>query len=255
MYLIPEGPNAGNLSPSFLALTATDGINSSPAIKYGKGLGNSQKNNFAPRFGFAYQMNPKLVVRGGWGMFYNGFENRGFSPNIGENYPFQFQLHLFPERRTPITPVHRSQAARRRDPAAPRRLKLASRARRLSPSLGHASGLACGHPVQLQTPYTMGGNLTVQYQLTPTMSVQVALCQFAGAPPGVVPELQQPDFDRVPTSTPESQLSCRSPTSGYNSSYAATGGMQHYQRLSRRKLEKQFGNGLNFLFTYTSRRP
>ena len=25
-------------------------------------------------------------------MFYNGFENRGYSPNIGENYPFQFQF-------------------------------------------------------------------------------------------------------------------------------------------------------------------
>ena len=29
-------------------------------------------------------------------MFYNGFENRGYSPNIGENYPFQFQFN-FPE--------------------------------------------------------------------------------------------------------------------------------------------------------------
>src|SRR5207244_12433177 len=59
---------------------------------YGVGLGNSQKTNFAPRVGFAYQVNPQFVVRGGFGMFYNGFENRGFSPNIGENYPFQFNF-------------------------------------------------------------------------------------------------------------------------------------------------------------------
>ena len=27
-------------------------------------------------------------------MFYNGFENRGFSPNLGENYPFQFNFSV-----------------------------------------------------------------------------------------------------------------------------------------------------------------
>ncbi len=62
--------------------------------KYGKGLGNSQKHNFAPRVGFAYQVTPKLVARGGFGIFYNGFENRGFSPNLGENYPFQFNFQF-----------------------------------------------------------------------------------------------------------------------------------------------------------------
>ncbi|NWG12853.1 MAG: TonB-dependent receptor [Acidobacteria bacterium] len=29
------------------------------------------KNNFAPRFGFAYQLNPKTVMRGGYGLFYS----------------------------------------------------------------------------------------------------------------------------------------------------------------------------------------
>src|SRR5260370_27602190 len=62
---------------------------------YSKTLATSQKGNFAPRFGFAYQANPKLVVRGGLGLFYNGFENRGFSPNLGENYPFQFNFSFF----------------------------------------------------------------------------------------------------------------------------------------------------------------
>ena len=44
-------------------------------------------------FGFAYQVTPKLVARGGFGIFYNGFENRGYSPNLGENYPFQFNFN------------------------------------------------------------------------------------------------------------------------------------------------------------------
>src|SRR5882762_458458 len=101
MYLIPPGPNSAFLattptcppsSTSFQCLLIKDGITLAITSKYGKGLGNSQKTNFAPRFGFAYQVNPKLVARGGFGIFYNGFENRGFSPNLGENYPFQFNF-------------------------------------------------------------------------------------------------------------------------------------------------------------------
>src|SRR6267378_6098720 len=91
-YRIPVGKNSGNLSASFNSLLAADGVKLAVTNTYGKGLGNSQKTNFAPRFGFAYQVNPKLVARGGFGIFYNGFENRGFSPNLGENYPFQFNF-------------------------------------------------------------------------------------------------------------------------------------------------------------------
>src|SRR6185437_12111436 len=98
MYLIPNGPNSGNLSSGcptcFTDLLAKDGIALTIGNKYGKGLGNSQKTNFAPRVGFAYQVTPKLVARGGFGIFYNGFENRGFSPNLGENYPFQFNFQF-----------------------------------------------------------------------------------------------------------------------------------------------------------------
>src|SRR2546429_4170664 len=103
---MPGGKNSCNntfVSVSFTTLLAQDGIKCLATDAYGGGLGNSQKNNFAPRVGFAYQVNPKLVVRGGWGMFYNGFENRGYSPNIGENYPFQFQFN-FPEP-NPNTPI------------------------------------------------------------------------------------------------------------------------------------------------------
>src|SRR5204862_1788714 len=84
-----------NLSPGFTSLLTTDNIALAVTNKYGKGLGKSQKTNFAPRFGFAYQVTPKFVARGGFGMFYNGFENRGYSPNLGENYPYQFSFSYF----------------------------------------------------------------------------------------------------------------------------------------------------------------
>ena len=35
-----------------------------------RGLSNTNYKNFAPRIGFAYQVMPKLVMRGGYGIFY-----------------------------------------------------------------------------------------------------------------------------------------------------------------------------------------
>ncbi len=97
-FLIPSNGKSdkglpANLSSSFQALTATDGIAVVITDKYGKGLVQTQKTNFAPRVGFAYQVSPKLVTRGGFGMFYNSFENQGYGPNIGENYPFVFNFN------------------------------------------------------------------------------------------------------------------------------------------------------------------
>ena len=70
----------------------------SAAGKYGQGLVQTQKTNFAPRVGFAYEVSPKLVTRGGFGLFYNSFENQGYGPNIGENYPFVYNFNFVSTR-------------------------------------------------------------------------------------------------------------------------------------------------------------
>jgi Carboxypeptidase regulatory-like domain/TonB dependent receptor len=54
-----------------------------------RGLINPDLNNFAPRIGFAYQLADKLVLRGGYGVFYGGQESGPFSnPSPGFNPPF-----------------------------------------------------------------------------------------------------------------------------------------------------------------------
>jgi outer membrane receptor protein involved in Fe transport len=75
-FLIPaSGKDNRTLSSSFTSLLAKDGITLAQTDKYGQGLIQTQKINFAPRVGFAYQISPKLVVRGGFGFFSNSFEN------------------------------------------------------------------------------------------------------------------------------------------------------------------------------------
>ena len=78
----------------FLDLLAKDGIALGSTNKYGNALVQAQQTNFAPRAGFAFQATPKLVLRGGVGLFFNAFENQGYGPNIGENYPFVYNFNF-----------------------------------------------------------------------------------------------------------------------------------------------------------------
>jgi hypothetical protein len=248
LYIIPVGKNSGNLSPSFLSLLASQPVPITLAVtdKYGQGLGNSENTNFAPRIGLAYQVNPKLVVRAGFGIFYNGFENRGFSPNLGENYPFQFNFSFSaPNDATPITFPGCNTAG----PGNTATFETGFSCTPLSPLLVNASGLALrGIQFNYKTPYTMGANLTVQYQLTPTMSVQ------AGYVTSLARHLESFPGSNNPTSIANASVAEKTlvpfPDFGFGASYAATAGMSAYHSLQT-KLEKQFANGLNFLFAYT----
>jgi hypothetical protein len=251
-YLLPASVTTANLSPSFLALTALDGINVVSSNKYGGGLGSSQKANFAPRVGIAYQMTPKLVIRAGWGMFYNGFENRGYSPNIGENYPFQFQFN-FPEPNPnqPITFPGCTTAG----PGGSGTFETGFSCTPLNPALVNANGLGLlGIQFNYITPYTMSGNFTVQYQLAPSMSVQVAYVSSLARHLEVFPSTNQVTAI-LPTQNPDGtslnpQNFIPFPDFGRGTSYAATEGSSNYNGLQA-KLEKQFQSGLNFLLTYT----
>ena len=266
-YLLPASTpcDATHLSASFLTLLATDKINCLSTNKYGGGLGNSQKDNIAPRLGFAYQVNPKLVVRGGFGIFYNGFENRGFSPNIGENYPFQFNFSFFPGLKTTSTGAFDPTGLYPYATAGPggtpcggiganpmkglATFEAGFSCTPLSPLQVIASGLGLrGIQFNYKTPYSMGGNLTVQYQLTPSMSLQAAYVTTQGR------HLETfPSSNNVPVITDNNanQASLVAfQDFGRGNSYAATQGDSIYHGLQT-KVEKSYANGLNFLFAYT----
>lgn len=59
-----------------------------------KALVNADKNNFAPRVGFAYELNKKTVVRAGYGVYYSP-ENDARSDVLTKNYPFNNQQVYF----------------------------------------------------------------------------------------------------------------------------------------------------------------
>jgi hypothetical protein len=265
MYILPAGTNPANLSSSFTNLLAADGITLAITNKYGKGLGNSQKSNFAPRIGFAYQVTPKFVARGGFGIFYNGFENRGYSPNLGENYPFQFNFNFgSPNDWTPRTFPGCSTAG----PGGTATFETGFSCTPLDPTLVLANGLGLrGIQFNYQTPYTMSGNFTLQYQLTPSLSVQAGYVTSlarhlevfpnSNNPTALLPTGAQLTNTAGPNGGPGSgatytpaQGGLPFPDFGQNNSYALTEGASYYHGLQT-TVEKRYAKGLNFLATYT----
>src|SRR5262249_5199859 len=89
------------LSRDVLNALAKDGIAFVESSKFA--FGEPQNTNFAPRFCFAYQVGSRLVLRGGYGLFFGGFENIG-GDNLGGNYPFLYTFNFpAPDLAHPIT--------------------------------------------------------------------------------------------------------------------------------------------------------
>jgi carboxypeptidase family protein len=61
---------------------------------YARGLVHPDKNDFAPRLGFAYQAMNKLVLRGGYGIFYQHDVRIGSESVLGENPPAFYDQSL-----------------------------------------------------------------------------------------------------------------------------------------------------------------
>jgi carboxypeptidase family protein/TonB-dependent receptor-like protein len=256
LYIIPPGPLATQLSTSFESLLAADGIGLAVTKQYGKGLGRSQTSNWAPRFGFAYQATPKFVVRGGAGMFYNGFENRGYSPNLGENYPFQFSFQF--QQKNDATPINQFAGCATATPTGGMTLETGFSCIPLDPKAVTASGLQLrGIQFDYQTPYSIGANFTLQYQLTPSLSVQGGYVGTFGRHLEVFPGSNLPTRLLPPNTTltnPGGLLASQGglpfPDFGQNASYATTQGSSYYHGLQT-SVNKKFAKGLDFLFAYT----
>jgi hypothetical protein len=238
-YLYPVSRETNPALPaSFLQTLQKDGI----ALQYTNNVsGYSSLDNFAPRFGAAYQVNPKLVVRGGYGIFYGGFVNSSGGDHLGtNNFPFLFNLsYPAPDPAHPITPnnsIGLLQNGLLYVPVSPGAV---------TPSIGFNS---IGRQFYYPTAYTQAANVSVQYQLTPNQSVQAAYVGTFGRhlqiAPGAnwVSELLPPttnffNYIPFPDFAPEFTYATFEANSGYNS-----------LQLS---FERRSSSGLVFLANYT----
>jgi len=138
----------------------------------------------------------------------------------------------------------------------------------LNPLAVNAAGLQLrGIQFDYQTPYSIGTNLTLQYELTPSLSVQAGYVGTFGRHLEVFPGSNRPTALLPPNTTltngagatpgtpgtgglPASQGGLPFPDFAQNASYATTNGSSYYHGLQT-SVNKKFSNGLNFLFAYT----
>ena len=267
--LSTNGTCSGVGCAGFTDLLAQDGITLYQTNRYGQGLLQTQKTNFAPRIGLAFQDPRKLVARGGFGLFYNSFENQGYGPNIGENYPFVYNLDYTPNA-NPTGPSIASQVAptsyntpfagcATAGPGGTASLESGFSCIPFTPTAVNALGLGLqGLQFDYSTPQTYSANLTLQYSITRSLAATGSYVYTHGAnlqggvgyqnvnqilPAGVSTGKGCPYADFA-------EASCVPFVDFGGGSYQATYGVSSYHGLQT-KLEEQLANGLTFLLTYT----
>lgn len=225
------------LSPDFLAAAKTDNID--VGCSSVPGLGHSQLTNFAPRVGFAYQFTPKLVARGGFGIFYGGFENSTIETYV--DFPFQFTLD-YPEL-TPTQPIIFPNGA-----IGTLETGL-SAITPLTSAVAEPSGVSfTGEDFHMKTPYTEGYNLTLEYQLTPNQTVQAGYVGNTVRHLGSYINPNSPS-EILPPGLNSFQYS---PYPDFTNSitYSSFAGDSYYNSLQL-NYERRFSAGLNVLANFT----
>ena len=247
-YMTAGHKTSPGLSTSFTDALVRDGIDLVYTNDYGTGMGVIQKLNFSPRVGFAYSVTPRWVVRGGFGIFYGVFENRGGYPSLGYNYPFQYSIGLSDTSNggistvTPVTYTNGTTGT----------LENGMSGIPLDPQDVSYSGLALrGIQLHYQTPYTQGFNVTVQYQLTQHDSVEAGYVGSqarhleASVGQNNVTQLLPPG---TPTTGATNYIPF--PDFGAGMPYYATSGNSAYNSLQTKWVHQTSG-GLDLLLGYT----
>ncbi|MCI0660035.1 MAG: TonB-dependent receptor [Acidobacteria bacterium] len=242
-YIIPaRRRDDPRVSQAFIDGLAASGIDLVYADEFGSGIGLVQKKNFGPRFGFAYQFTNKFVLRGGYGIYYGGFENRGGNPSLGYNYPFQFDFTLrSPNEVRPLVYPDGSLGT----------LERGLLGVPLDPSQVNPGGLNLrGIEFAYKTPYTQGYNLIAQYELGSRNSVEVGYVASLGRHIETFVGTNHIHTVLPPGQGLNAQNYVPFPIFARGSSLAATTGNSHYHALQA-KFQRRFSRGLDALVSYT----
>jgi hypothetical protein len=211
----------------------------------------TDKNNFAPRVGFAYLLdeNLKIVMRGGYGIYYDRISTRYANTQLF-NYPY-FALGvglpgIFRTFQSPFVqlppPSQFPTATTIPSPLSP-----------LSPIVGVPIAGVFVDP-ELKTPYVQQFNFGFQWEFARNFLFDIGYVGNKGTNLLQVITLNQPVYNSA-TNTFTNPLA---PSAIISANKNITGGVQQVQTTSlstynslQMSLNRRFNNGLQFLVAYT----
>ena len=235
VYLMPianQGTTSlGTVLPGLLTADhVTVQYNSNPSLV------NPSKEDFAPRIGIAYRVNSKATVRSGYGIFYGGLENAGYSPNLGMNAPFVF-----------------GSAINSLGGGAYNGVNLATGfTAAINTGLLNAlsSPALRGMDFNPKTPYTEDYNLALEYGLGNNMVVTLS---YVGASGRHLVVLTTPNAPLALTNGTDTSSASYQPLPDFgncSNCFISFAGISSYNAMQA-KLERRTTAGLGFLATYT----
>ena len=242
-YNIPQSQQNVVLPSVFTNLLAANNIK----LVYtpNRSIVQSAKLNFAPRIGLAYRVNNKAVVRAAYGLFFGGLESAGYYPNLGENFPFEFDSNFNPAGNT-LNPGANCLPGN----CPTDGLTLAN-----GFSNAIASGLINaiatpglrGSAAKVTTPYSQQFNLSTEYSLSNNLVATISYVGSNGRHLIIFPDPNSP----ATLANPSVNTQNLRPFPGFGgSAYTDYAGASNYNSFQA-KIERRATRGLSFLGTYT----
>ena len=281
-YIMPaQIASSAPLSSTFVSQLNQNHVDVAYTNAHPNSLVDVQHYNFAPRIGLAYQLDPKTVVRAGYGLFYGAIEAPG-GAELETNYPFAYKAvfynsylgggYCLPSANSGFQNINSSCPSNGTAdnyeltagnptpgnsiptgfPVLPYPTTIETGASLYFQnggitSFGGSSGISMSD-TNIKTPYTQSYNLTVEREITKDMVATVAYVgnnakhTYASVNP----------LGALAITSPSDPLN----TSAFpNLSFSQGGGESwvgeaKYNSLQA-KLEKRFSDGLSFLASYT----
>lgn len=162
-YYIPK-ENVSQMSAAFLSVLTANNVVLTPTPD--NAIGMSERTNFAPRLGFAYQAARKIAIRGGYGIFYQPMEDHGLSTAPYVNYPFQVSENYSDQSAVEAIIANKTTSTTPEGTVGPISKGLENVP--LSPQTAGVTNISLnGEPRHPKTTYAQAFNLQVQYQISP----------------------------------------------------------------------------------------
>jgi hypothetical protein len=227
----------GNFDPAANRL-----IQASSGSLYNRALVNPDRNNWAPRIGFAYQANSKTVVRSGYGISYVHFNRLGGENLLGYNGPAVLNVTINQQPSQGFcTDGNFVNCFRTTQQGYPNGLVDPSRFSTATTRTNYT-------PANYRTTYIQSWHMTIQRELGRGLVLDVAYVGNRGNGLMILGDLNQANLQ-----LPGQNLTVlqRRPIPGFDAIQMSFGGGFSTYHSFQAKVEKRYANGFYFLNSFT----